>query len=63
LYCITIVSNHSKDKLSLFTSSVNLEDIGDVDFKKSGLLFYTMILGSHVKNDLNEIRRYIDIYF
>jgi hypothetical protein len=44
--CLISIFDHSKDKTSLSTSSINLKKLGNVDFKKTGFLMYSLILGS-----------------
>jgi hypothetical protein len=45
-YGFSNIQNHSKDKISVFTNSVNLQDLGVVNYNESGFLMYSLIIGS-----------------
>ena len=57
------IENHSKDKISVFTSSVNLQDLGVVNLNESGFLMYSLIVGSKIKNEFEDMLRYLDVYY
>jgi hypothetical protein len=43
LYGFANISNHQKDKITVFSSYQNMKDLGAINFNETGILLYSMI--------------------
>ena len=63
IYGFLNVQNHTKDKIIVTKNFINMEELGRINFNETGMLIYSLISGSQVNDKLDDLSRYLDVYF